>query len=143
MKRLLFFMLLLLLLLGCASKYTIPSSAYPDYAGEVNQHYRLIKAENQRVFHILTHEQSFKNVCPKGIICLAEPIPRCNWLPNHEWLSDKLIRDRYILDSNRIEKTLTGISVCGTCARYPRAEPESQGREAGCHKFAKGRWNQP
>lgn len=71
-KYLLFFMLLLLFLQGCASKYTVPSSAYPDYEGEVNQHTRLIKAENHRVFHILTHEKSFKTVCPKGAIITHE-----------------------------------------------------------------------
>jgi hypothetical protein len=75
MRHLLFFMLLLLFFQGCASKYTVPSSAYPDYEGEVNQHSRLIKAENQRIFHILTHEKSFKTVCPKGIIVTYATLP--------------------------------------------------------------------
>ena len=54
-----FLVLFFLLLHGCASTYTVPSSNYPQHEGEINQHIRLIQAEKERIFKILTDEILF------------------------------------------------------------------------------------
>jgi len=71
----LFIVLLFLFLQGCSTTYTIPSSKYPRYEGEVNQHVREIKAEKERIFHMLTDEKSFGSICPKGTIVTHESLP--------------------------------------------------------------------
>ncbi len=53
----------------------VPSSKYSQYDGEINQHVRLIKAERQRIFHILTDEKSFRKICPEGTIVTHESAP--------------------------------------------------------------------
>jgi hypothetical protein len=73
--HLIFIMLFILCFFGCSSKYTVSSSKYPQYDGEINQHVRLIKAEKQRVFHILTDEKSFRAICPTGTIVTHESAP--------------------------------------------------------------------
>ena len=73
--RFLFIVLLFLFLQGCSTTYTIPSSKYLRYEGEVNQHVREIKAEKERIFHMLTDERSFGSICPKGIIVTHESLP--------------------------------------------------------------------
>ena len=70
-----FFLLVFLFLHGCSSTYTVPSSKFPQYEGEINQHIRLIKAEKERIFHVLTDEKSFRTICPKGTIVTHESLP--------------------------------------------------------------------
>jgi hypothetical protein len=60
---------------GCASKYMVSSSKYPQYDGEINQHVRMIKAEKQKIFHILTDATSFRAICPEGTIVTHESAP--------------------------------------------------------------------
>jgi ribosome-associated toxin RatA of RatAB toxin-antitoxin module len=69
-----FFLVLFLLFQGCSTKYTLPSSKYPQYWGEVNQHTRLIKAKNHKIFRLLIHEETFKTICPKGTIVTYESV---------------------------------------------------------------------
>ena len=64
---------LILCLFGCSTKYTVKSPEYDVYGGEVNQHTRLIQAERSRIFQILTQEEMFKKICPKGTIVTYEP----------------------------------------------------------------------
>jgi hypothetical protein len=73
--HLIFILLFILCFFGCSSKYTVPSSKRPQYDGEINQHVRLIMADKQRVFHILTDEKSFRAICPKGTIVTHESAP--------------------------------------------------------------------
>jgi hypothetical protein len=68
-------LLLFLSLHGCSTKYIITSSEYNRYEGEINQHTRLIRAEKNRIFQILTHEEVFKEICPRGIIVTHESPP--------------------------------------------------------------------
>ncbi len=58
--------LFFLLLQACSSKYVITSSKYTHYDGEVNHHTCLVRATRARVFDILTQEEAFKKLCPKG-----------------------------------------------------------------------------
>lgn len=58
--------LFFLLCPACTSKYMIHSSEYEQYNGEVNQHIRLIWATKERLFQILTQEDTFNKICPKG-----------------------------------------------------------------------------
>ena len=68
--------LLFLFSQGCGSKYTIEVNHYQGYKGEINQHVRLIQATKNRVFQILTHEQSFGEICPNGtIVTFGTPPP--------------------------------------------------------------------
>jgi hypothetical protein len=67
--------LFLLFSQGCSSKYTLESNDYQGYEGEINQHTRLIQATRKRVFQILTNEQAFREICPKGIIVSFETPP--------------------------------------------------------------------
>ena len=60
---------------GCSSKYTLESTEYHGYEGEVNQHTRLIQASRERVFQILTDEQAFRQICPEGTIVTFETPP--------------------------------------------------------------------
>jgi hypothetical protein len=60
---------------GCASKYTLSAPKYNRYEGEINQHTRLIRADRHRIFHILTDEQSFQAICPKGTVVTHESAP--------------------------------------------------------------------
>jgi hypothetical protein len=57
---------------GCSTKYTSTSPQYNEYEGETNHHTRLIRAERNRIFRILTQEKAFKEICPKGIIVTHE-----------------------------------------------------------------------
>jgi hypothetical protein len=59
-------------LYGCSTKYTITSPQYNRYEGEINQHTRLIRAEKTLIFRILTQEEAFEKICPKGIIVTHE-----------------------------------------------------------------------
>ena len=68
-------LLLFLSLYGCSTKYTIKSPQYNEYEGEINHHTRLIRAERNRIFRILTQEKAFKEICPKGIIVTHESPP--------------------------------------------------------------------
>ena len=68
-------LLLFLSLHGCSTKYIITSPQYNQYEGEIIQHTRLIRAERNRIFQILTHEGAFKEICPKGIIVTHESPP--------------------------------------------------------------------
>ncbi|MBW2329645.1 MAG: SRPBCC family protein [Deltaproteobacteria bacterium] len=67
--------LLFLCLQGCSTKYTITSPKYAEYEGEINQHTRLVRAERSHVFQVLTQEESFKKICPKGTIVTHESPP--------------------------------------------------------------------
>ena len=67
--------LLFLSLKGCSTRYTITSAKYAAYKGEINQHTRLVKAEASHVFQILTQEESFKKICPKGTVVTHESPP--------------------------------------------------------------------
>ena len=67
--------LLFLSFQGCSTKYTITSPKYAEYEGEINQHTRLVRAERSHVFQILTQEESFKKICPKGTILTHESPP--------------------------------------------------------------------
>lgn len=58
--------LFFLLLQACSSKYTIISSKHVEYEGEVNHHTRLVQATTERVFEILTREEAFRKICPRG-----------------------------------------------------------------------------
>jgi hypothetical protein len=60
---------------GCATKYIITSPRYNQYEGEINQHTRLIRAEKNLIFRILTQEEAFKEICPQGIIVSHESPP--------------------------------------------------------------------
>ena len=60
--------LLFFSLVGCSSKYMIKSSEYAEYNGEINQHTCLIRAEQSQIFQILTQEEAFKAICPRGTI---------------------------------------------------------------------------
>ncbi len=73
---LIFFLCLFLLAQGCSTKYIVSSAEYKNFEGEVNQHTRLVKAEKHRIFQILTQEDSFRAICPKGTIVTYEsPLP--------------------------------------------------------------------
>ncbi len=67
--------LLLGLWQGCSSKYTIQAPHYAGYEGEINQHSRLIQADNHSVFQSITEERSFQELCPKGTIFTHETPP--------------------------------------------------------------------
>ncbi len=63
-------------LVACSSKYTVKSSEYAGWKGEINQHVRLIKADPNQVFHILTEEKDFGEICPEGTVVIHEsPFP--------------------------------------------------------------------
>lgn len=64
-----------LALFGCSTKYSIKSPKYATCTGEINQHTRLIHAGRERVFQILTQEDTFKEICPKGTIVTYESSP--------------------------------------------------------------------
>ena len=68
-------LLLFLSFHGCSTKYTLTSPQYNEYEGEINQHIRLIRAEKNLIFRILTQEAAFKEICPKGIIVTHESSP--------------------------------------------------------------------
>lgn len=65
--------LLFLLLSACSSRYAIITPQYGEYQGEVNHHTRLIKASRERVFKILTREETFQKICPEGtrVTCVS------------------------------------------------------------------------
>jgi len=58
---------------GCSSKYMVTSDKYAQYEGEVNRHTRLIRADANRIFRILTNEDMFKAACPQGATVTHEP----------------------------------------------------------------------
>lgn len=78
------------------------------YRGETNQHTRLISAPRKRVFQIITQEEAFRQICPKGTIVTYEsPAPyrvgtiiktRIAHIFELDWTSrvEKLIPDRTI-----------------------------------------------
>lgn len=68
-------LLLFLSFHGCSTKYTITSPHYNQYKGEINQHTRLIRAEKNLIFQILTQEKAFKEICPKDIMVTHESPP--------------------------------------------------------------------
>jgi len=68
-------LLLFLSLCECSTKYIITSPQYNRYEGEINQHTRLIRAEKNLIFRILTQEEAFNEICPKGIIVTHESSP--------------------------------------------------------------------
>ena len=67
--------LLFLSFQGCSTKYTITSPKYAEYEGEINQHTRVVRTERSRVFQILTQEELFQKICPKGTIVTHEAPP--------------------------------------------------------------------
>ena len=67
--------LLFLSLFGCSTQYIIKSPEYTMYRGEINQHTRLISAKRKRIFQIITQEQAFREICPKGTIVIHESPP--------------------------------------------------------------------
>ena len=69
-----FFIFLLFLLTGCSSKHNHTLDKYCQFEGEINQHSRLIQAESHRIFDILTHQDTFNGICPKGTIVTFEPM---------------------------------------------------------------------
>lgn len=58
--------LFFLLLTACSSKYAGTSPKYVAYEGEVNYHSRLVNASREKVFQILTRQEAFQQICPKG-----------------------------------------------------------------------------
>ncbi len=74
--RAMYFILLLFLLMGCSTRHIATSGKYSQYEGEINQHTCLIQAEMQRIFHILTHQDTLNAICPQGTIVTYEnPLP--------------------------------------------------------------------
>jgi hypothetical protein len=69
-----YFIYLLSLVIGCSTKHIATSAKYSQYEGEINQHTSLIQAETHRVFHILTHQDTFNAICPQGTIVTFEPL---------------------------------------------------------------------
>ena len=69
------FLSVLLLLTGCTSRYTVLPSNVPAYSGEANQHVRLIQADRERIFQILTSPRGMKSVCPDGTIVSYLSLP--------------------------------------------------------------------
>jgi hypothetical protein len=62
--------------IGCSTKYTVNADEYQGYDGEINQHVRIIHADRQRIFHLLTDEESFLSLCPEGTVVAFEgPVP--------------------------------------------------------------------
>ena len=57
---------------ACSSKYTVESSEYVEFKGEINQHVRFLEADKCRVFQILTRERPFGEICPEGTIVTHE-----------------------------------------------------------------------
>jgi hypothetical protein len=68
-----YFIFLVFLLTGCSIKHNHNFDKYSQYEGEINQHTRLIHAESRRIFYILTHQDSFNSICPKGTIVTFGP----------------------------------------------------------------------
>jgi len=57
---------------ACSSKYTVKSSEYVEFNGEINRHVRLLEADKCLVFEILTTEKTFSEICPEGTIVTHE-----------------------------------------------------------------------
>ena len=69
-------LLLFLVVQGCATNSALQFPAYAKYEGQVNQHTRFIRAESNRIFHILTLQKTFNTICPKGTTVFHEtPLP--------------------------------------------------------------------
>lgn len=67
---------LTLLLSGCASRYTVTSSAYDAHPGEINQHVRLIQADPGTVYATLTDAAALDRLCPGGTrVAYLSPAP--------------------------------------------------------------------
>ena len=100
--------LFLFSLVACSSKYTVKASEYAGCKGEINHHVRLIKADPNQVFQILTLEKTFGELCPKGTVVTHEsPLPfregslvktKIDNLFDLEWNSrvEEIIADRRI-----------------------------------------------
>ncbi len=67
--------LLFLTFFGCSTQYIVKSPRYAIYDGEINQHTRLISAKRKRIFEIITQEETFRQICPKGTIVTHETPP--------------------------------------------------------------------
>jgi len=113
--------LFLLSLHGCSTKYMIKSPEYDRYGGEVNRHTRLSQAEKSKIFQILTCEETFQRICPKGTIVTYEsPLPyqagtlvrtKINHIFELEWHS----RVEEVIPDNRIRLCfLDGFFAGGT-----------------------------
>jgi hypothetical protein len=74
-KRSCFFtgILLSLILVGCSAKYSIKSFRYSEYKGEINQHTRFIRGQRKQIFQMLTQEEAFQGLCPKGVVIAFKP----------------------------------------------------------------------
>ena len=67
---------ILFFLQGCSTRYIVKSPEYTGYGGEANRHSRLISAERDRIFQIITDEEEFRKICPEGTIVSHEsPLP--------------------------------------------------------------------
>ena len=63
-------------LVGCSTKYTVDAPDYRGYAGEINQHERFVHADKERIFKLLTNEETFRTFCPEGtVVTFDPPIP--------------------------------------------------------------------
>jgi len=60
---------------GCSTQYIVKSPRHAIYEGEINQHTRLISAKRKRIFEIITQEETFRQICPKGTIVTHESPP--------------------------------------------------------------------
>ena len=68
--------LLVCLVSGCSSRYTVSSSKYDAYPGEVNQHVRMIHAAPRQLFEILTSAAGMRALCPRGtVVTYLSPPP--------------------------------------------------------------------
>lgn len=67
---------ILAICMGCSSRYSISPSKQKQYTGEINGHVRLIQADQDHIFQILTHPEGIKTLCPKGtIVTYLSPQP--------------------------------------------------------------------
>ena len=69
-----YFIFLVFLITGCSTKNNHTPDKYGQFDGEINQHSRLIQADSHRIFHMLTHQDTFNSICPKGTIVTFEPM---------------------------------------------------------------------
>lgn len=69
-----YLLVVVFLSMGCSTKHIATSAKYSQYEGEINQHTRLIQAETHRIFHILTHQDTFNAICPQGTIVTHDPL---------------------------------------------------------------------
>ncbi len=54
---------------ACSGRYTIPpSDRYAPFEGELNQHSRVVQADREHLFRMITDRETFKKLCPKGTV---------------------------------------------------------------------------